>query len=136
MIQRSHKKGSSSGIRSILASLTACDIPSASHPLMIILLPRGLKKYEYVSPMHLACNGFIVLSFISTSIVVTSLSGSSARASVTTSVKYLLKDCFSNLLKIRLVVRSSGCNKCVIFFGICTTTIFNSPSLTLTDEHS
>ena len=56
-------------------------------------------------------------------IVVKSLVGSSFSSSINEELKYLLKALFSIFFKLAFVVRSNGCNRCVMFFGTITDSI-------------
>ena len=77
--------------------------------------------------MILACRGFKVESCKSAFIVVsqkkTSRVGCFFSASIIEDLKNLLKAFFSILFKLAFVVTSSGCERCVMFFGTITDSI-------------
>ena len=70
-----------------------------------------------------ACRSFKTETRNSSLVAVTSRVGSSFTASVIEGLKYLLKAIFSIFFKLEVVVRSNGCNTCVMFFGTITDSV-------------
>ena len=73
--------------------------------------------------MTMTCRSFKVESHESTFIAVTSRVGSSFSVSTIEVLKYLLKALFSIFFELVFVVRSNGCNRCVMLFRTITYSI-------------
>ena len=73
--------------------------------------------------MRLGCRGCEMEKRRSTFIVVTSQARSFFSASINEELKDLLKALVLIFFKQAFVVRSNGCNRCVMFFGIITDSI-------------
>ena len=73
--------------------------------------------------MTLACRSIETESRKSPFIFVTPRVESSFSASIIEDLKYLLKAHLSIFFKLAFVVRSNGCNRCIMFFGTITDSI-------------
>ena len=106
---------------------------AAFQPDNIMLLPFSDFRHSYISRTTFLCFSFHVDSFKSTSLVVViSFPGCFNNSLEIQSVQNLLNAQFFTCFIASFLGKCTGCNKCVMFFGTMTRSMFSSSSIALT----